>query len=61
MEWKTIAETVQPVTLVLLIVIFWLMRQNSQLIKEIFESNRSVARLTNLLETIVFEKKISDD
>ena len=56
-DWKTIAQIVNPTSLVLLIVIFWLMKQNGQLIGETFRAQANLGRLTSLLEKLVLEKK----
>ena len=56
-DWKLLVDFLSPTTVVLLIVIFWLMKQNSRLVKEVFSVHSNLGRLTSLLETLVFEKR----
>jgi len=55
--WDKVLPYINPTNLVLLIVIFWLMRQNALLVAETFKSHSSLNRLTSLLERLVLEKK----
>lgn len=54
---EAIAKLVRPTELVLLVVVFWQMRQNSLLIKEVFDNHKTMQRLTGLLEKLVYAKK----
>ena len=64
MDWmKTIVEYISPTDLVLLIVIFWLMKQNTSLhnqnktlVHEFFANNTVSIRLMTLLEGMVDDK-----
>lgn len=55
---ETIAKFIRPTELVLLVVIFWQMRQNSLLIKEVFNNHSTMQRLTKLLERLVYDKDV---
>lgn len=59
--FKYIASVLDPVVLVLLVVIYWLMKQNSQLVDETFKSFANVARLTGLLESLTERLKNGRD
>lgn len=57
-DWTILAKIISPTALVLVIVIFWLMRQNQQLVREIFNHNSTLSRLTSLLENLVYNKRV---
>lgn len=70
-DWTDVAKEIARILnvrdVVLLIVIFVLLRILSILLrhlneysKEIFSHNSTMARLTNLLETLVFNKRTED-
>lgn len=56
-DWTEIAKLLNIRDIVLLIVIFFLLRLLNGYSKEIFSHNATMARLTNLLETLVFNRQ----
>lgn len=51
-NWEVIGKLLPASTLVLLIIIFWLMKQNSQLVSVAFRTFESIEKLKGCIETL---------
>lgn len=57
--WSSLFEHIPWMVCVCLVIIYWLMKQNRQLLEKTFESVANTTRLTNLLEQLI--KGIKND
>jgi len=60
-DWGIIGKLLPASTLVLLIIIFWLMRQNAQLVSVAFKTYESIEKLRGCIETLTRDQRSCRD
>ena len=61
MDWAVIGKLIPASTLVLVIIIFWLMKQNSQLVSVAFKTYESIEKLKGCIETLTQDQRTCRD